>query len=328
MKYNVHFGGRAGENRSSDDLRNKFKALKNVKKPTGDPTCPPDVRRAKTLQRAIETRMDVQELDSGDGKGDDLNDDGSNNDNDNGGDNNFYHNGHSSDDNNTGDYIEDDLLPNVDFSENLTDDYSDIASSILQNAMPVQASSFGPTDSAGLLSGSSGSAEVPSGSLGSSGSSSSSGLLSGSSRATTVRRGTLGTTGFRAAPAGSSAINSRPPLPKRSAISLRATSTPAPRAPTTTLRTGLTEEQLRSMSATVRERSPSPQYSETVAKKRKIDSLLEKGTDFLQGGNQSGDGLIHLMMMQNSQREARAEELRREDREREDRRNERRERDA
>ena len=82
------------------------------------------------------------------------------------------------------------------------------------------------------------------------------------------------------------------------------------------------------MSATVRERSPSPQYSETVAKKRKIDSLLEKGTELLQGGSQSGDSIIHMMMMQNSQREARSEELRRVDREREDRREERRERDT
>ena len=79
MKYNVHFGGRAGENRSSDDLRNKFKALKYVTKTTGDPILSPDVQRAKVIQKAIEARTDVEELDSGDEKGDDLNDDGSNN---------------------------------------------------------------------------------------------------------------------------------------------------------------------------------------------------------------------------------------------------------
>lgn len=321
LKYNANFGGRSGENRSGDDLKNKFKALKNAKKPTGDPTCPPDVRRAKNIQKAIEGRMDVRELGSGDEKDNDLNDD--DNTNDNNDDNNYNHCGHSSDDNNTGDYIEDDLLPNVDFLVNSTNDCANPAASLLQHAMSVQASSFGMSGSSGSQSGSSSSAEVPSGSSGLLRSSGSARLLSGSSSAIGVSRETLGTTGFRSTPAGS-----RPPLPKRSATTPKATSTPAPRAPTTTLRTGLTEEQLRNMSATVRERSPSPQYSETVAKKRKIDSLLEKGTEFLQGGSQSGDSIIHMMMMQNSQREARSEELRRVDREREDRREERRERDA
>ena len=81
--YNSHFNG---ESRSGEDLKNKFKALKNVKKPTGaksfphltrnqfqvsksypifwqgDPTCPPEVKRAKRLQKAMESRMDVQTL--------------------------------------------------------------------------------------------------------------------------------------------------------------------------------------------------------------------------------------------------------------------------
>ena len=39
--FNSHFGN--GENRSGDDLRNKVKALKNVRKPTGDPSIPPNV---------------------------------------------------------------------------------------------------------------------------------------------------------------------------------------------------------------------------------------------------------------------------------------------
>lgn len=81
LKYNANFGGRSGENRSGDDLKNKFKALKNAKKPTGDPTCPPDVRRAKNIQKAIEGRMDVRELGSGDEKDNDLNDDDNTNDN-------------------------------------------------------------------------------------------------------------------------------------------------------------------------------------------------------------------------------------------------------
>ena len=64
LKYNAHFGGRSGKNWSGEDLKNKFKALKAMRKPTGDPTCPPVVRRAKNVQRAIEARMDVQDLDS------------------------------------------------------------------------------------------------------------------------------------------------------------------------------------------------------------------------------------------------------------------------
>ena len=64
LQYNAYFGGK--ESRSGEDLKNKFKALKATKKPTGDPKCPPAVRRAKLIQKAMESRMDVQTLDSGD----------------------------------------------------------------------------------------------------------------------------------------------------------------------------------------------------------------------------------------------------------------------
>ena len=53
-----------GSEREGDDLKNKYKKLKNVKKPTGDPSCPPEVVRAKRIQRIIEEKMDVQELGS------------------------------------------------------------------------------------------------------------------------------------------------------------------------------------------------------------------------------------------------------------------------
>jgi hypothetical protein len=56
--FNSHFGN--GENRSGDDLRNKFKALKNVRKSTGDPNIPPNVLRAKLAQKEIESRMCIQ----------------------------------------------------------------------------------------------------------------------------------------------------------------------------------------------------------------------------------------------------------------------------
>ena len=39
-------------------------ALKGHKKPTGDPTCPPQVVRAKRIQRDMESRMAVQTLQS------------------------------------------------------------------------------------------------------------------------------------------------------------------------------------------------------------------------------------------------------------------------
>ena len=41
--------------RNADALKSKFKTLKNTRKPTGDLTCPADVRRTKHLQRDIET---------------------------------------------------------------------------------------------------------------------------------------------------------------------------------------------------------------------------------------------------------------------------------
>lgn len=56
--YNSFFGN--GGRRSSDELRNKFKSLRNVKKPTDDPTCPPDVKIAMHIQKSIERSMDVQ----------------------------------------------------------------------------------------------------------------------------------------------------------------------------------------------------------------------------------------------------------------------------
>jgi len=40
--------------RDIDSIRNKFKSLKNATKPTGDPTCPPNVIRAKRLAKEIE----------------------------------------------------------------------------------------------------------------------------------------------------------------------------------------------------------------------------------------------------------------------------------
>lgn len=38
----------------AEACKSKFKTLKNTRKPTGDPRCPPNVREAKYIQREIE----------------------------------------------------------------------------------------------------------------------------------------------------------------------------------------------------------------------------------------------------------------------------------
>ena len=42
--------------RDVDSCKTKFKALKNVKKPTGDPTIPPEVKRAKQIEFILHGR--------------------------------------------------------------------------------------------------------------------------------------------------------------------------------------------------------------------------------------------------------------------------------
>lgn len=44
-------------------IRLKFTTLKNVRKPTGDPTCPPTVTRTKRIQRLIDSAASVALLD-------------------------------------------------------------------------------------------------------------------------------------------------------------------------------------------------------------------------------------------------------------------------
>ena len=46
-------------NRTRESLRRKFQTLYLTKKATGDPTCPPEVRRAKQLQQAIREKAEV-----------------------------------------------------------------------------------------------------------------------------------------------------------------------------------------------------------------------------------------------------------------------------
>jgi hypothetical protein len=49
--------------RDTESIRNKYKSLKNATKPTGDPTCPPEVRRAKQIASCIESGIGVFGLD-------------------------------------------------------------------------------------------------------------------------------------------------------------------------------------------------------------------------------------------------------------------------
>lgn len=49
--------GNSAVARDHESLRNKFKLLRYSKKPTGHPTCPWEIKRAKHLQRKIEKRM-------------------------------------------------------------------------------------------------------------------------------------------------------------------------------------------------------------------------------------------------------------------------------
>ena len=58
--FNAYFGHNSS--RTGEELRNKFKTLKNSKKPTGNPNCPPEIVGAKRIYRLMEDRMAVTEL--------------------------------------------------------------------------------------------------------------------------------------------------------------------------------------------------------------------------------------------------------------------------
>ena len=49
--------------RDLDSLRSKFKTLRNVRKSTGDPTIPINVKRAKQIQKQLEGKTSVSTLD-------------------------------------------------------------------------------------------------------------------------------------------------------------------------------------------------------------------------------------------------------------------------
>jgi len=60
--------------RDQDSIKNKFDKLANCKKKTGDPSCPPHVRRAKKISRDIQNKCTAKELGSDDGTSEEDND--------------------------------------------------------------------------------------------------------------------------------------------------------------------------------------------------------------------------------------------------------------
>ena len=81
--FRAHFNG-ALLPRETESLKLKFKKMRLVKKPTGDPLCPPDVKRAKRIWREIEINNEVigGGNDDDDDDDDDLGVDGDNDDDD------------------------------------------------------------------------------------------------------------------------------------------------------------------------------------------------------------------------------------------------------
>jgi hypothetical protein len=82
----------------------------------------------------------------------------------------------------------------------------------------------------------------------------------------------------------------------------------------TTSRTGLTEAQLREISSTIK-RSNTPSFSKTVNKRRQLDVAIERNSDFLSrqdndASGSGGDNFMQMLLLQNIQRDARAEEFR------------------
>ena len=58
----IHLSRYPDQQRGIDSLKRKFKELHNKKVPTGDPLCPPAIRRAKRLKYSIIDKMDASDL--------------------------------------------------------------------------------------------------------------------------------------------------------------------------------------------------------------------------------------------------------------------------
>jgi flagellar biosynthesis GTPase FlhF len=90
---------------------------------------------------------------------------------------------------------------------------------------------------------------------------------------------------------------------------------------TTTARTGLMEKQLREISSVIRGKSSTstPIISEAVNKRRRLDSVIDKSSEFFSrassdsNSHRAGESLVNLMMIQSTQWGARLDERRRED---------------
>ncbi|KAF8455444.1 hypothetical protein BDZ91DRAFT_667623, partial [Kalaharituber pfeilii] len=62
-QYVVYANDNGRCSRDTASLRKKWSSLINCTKPTGDPTCPDDVRRAKRLDRVIREQVEMVSLD-------------------------------------------------------------------------------------------------------------------------------------------------------------------------------------------------------------------------------------------------------------------------
>lgn len=94
-------------------------------------------------------------------------------------------------------------------------------------------------------------------------------------------------------------------------------STASSRLGSTTQRTGLTEIQLREISTVMGRSGSSVANSEVTNKRKRLDNVLEKSNDVLSNievrSNSGNENFFNILMLQSSQREARAEDWRRED---------------
>ena len=64
IRLTAEFQIQAGVNRDEDSLKERFKKLRNVRKPTGDPDIPSTVLKAKQVWQDILSKMAVQDLGS------------------------------------------------------------------------------------------------------------------------------------------------------------------------------------------------------------------------------------------------------------------------
>jgi hypothetical protein len=61
----AHAANFPNSQRTAESLKGKFQQIYRVKKPTGDPFCPPEVRMAKRLRHLITTKCEIDDAEGG-----------------------------------------------------------------------------------------------------------------------------------------------------------------------------------------------------------------------------------------------------------------------